>query len=327
MKLQKLPKNTNGKFDYEFVVETLQKSFPVYYLKKKYICEEGQMDLREIIDLNAFDIPNNLVVDFVWEQKVAGIFSLSSIHKSNKAIKCEYYISADDLVGNKSFKWSPFTYYEALKNEVAILDEVSIEKSEMSPGKIFNSANWIKITSPLFNKVSDCIAYANKKIEQIHSHVQISLGNISWNKAYEKNEGKFCVEILEPLFRKMKFNSVNYSHGKREFGKDFTFFDIDKFGQIKYHGVQVKAGNISGKVNSQIDEIIGQIQDAFRMPYYDINSKSPCYISTFLIVISGNYTENAKEKILHKVDKGLHGSVYFIDQQHVLELIEKFWTK
>jgi len=41
-----------------------------------------------------------------------------------------------------------------------------------------------------------------------------------------------------------------------------------------------KMGNISGEVNSKLDEIIGQIEDAFKIPYFNLNPKSPIYIFT-----------------------------------------------
>ncbi len=84
---------------------------------------------------------------------------------------------------------------------------------------------------------------------------------------------------------------------KKEYGKDFIFSEIDKFGHNIYYGLQVKAGNISGKANSKVDEIIGQLDDAFSMPFEEIGSGNRYYISNFIIAISGNFTENAKDKI------------------------------
>jgi hypothetical protein len=184
----------------------------------------------------------------------------------------------------------------------------------------------IKINSPIYQKVSDCIKHTNERLIRIHKNAQITLGNVRWKRQYEKNEKLFCSEILTPLFRKIGFQHVVFNHGRKEFGKDFTFSELDKFGQMRHYGVQVKSGNISGKVNSKIDEVIGQIKDAFEMPYYDVNSKSPRYINTILVITSGGYTENAKEKILQKLNKGLYGSVYFLGKQEILELIEKYWT-
>jgi hypothetical protein len=61
------------------------------------------------------------------------------------------------------------------------------------------------------------------------------------------------------------------------------------------------------------------------MPYYELGSKDPRYISTFIIAISGRFTENAREKIVEKMPKGLIGSVYFLDRERIAELVERFW--
>lgn len=109
----------------------------------------------------------------------------------------------------------------------------------------------------------------------------------------------------------MKFNNIKYNHGKKEYGRDFLFSEVNKFGESVHYGMQVKAGNISGKVNSEIDMLIGQLNDAFSIPFYILGNKNPNYISVFIIVISGKFTENAKDKIIHKIPKELLGNVFF----------------
>ena len=84
---------------------------------------------------------------------------------------------------------------------------------------------------------------------------------------------------------------------------------------------------MSGTVNAAVDELLGQIADAFSMPYYELGSKDPHFISTFIIAISGKFTENAREKIVEKVPKGLIGSVYFLDRDRIAELVERYWKK
>lgn len=64
----------------------------------------------------------------------------------------------------------------------------------------------------------------------------------------------------------MGFLTVKFNHGTKEFGKDYLLSEATKF-NIRYYGVQDKADNVDGGVNSKIDEIISQIQDAFLMPF------------------------------------------------------------
>ncbi len=127
------------------------------------------------------------------------------------------------------------------------------------------------------------------------------------------------------LLRRMGFRFVRYTHGTREYGKDFTFSELTPFGYYRHYGLQAKAGDVRGGVNAAIDEIIGQTKDAFEMPYYELGSKDARYISTFIVAISGRFTENAREKIVEKIPKGIIGSVYFIDRELLLELIERHW--
>lgn len=123
----------------------------------------------------------------------------------------------------------------------------------------------------------------------------------------------------------MNFLSVKYNHGINEYGKDYTFTELTPFGDLRYYGLQAKAGNIDGGNRSKVDEIISQIEDAFSMPFYDLNSKEEKYISILIIAISDKYSANAKQKIINKIPKGIIGSTYFLDKENIEELIEKFW--
>jgi hypothetical protein len=106
---------------------------------------------------------------------------------------------------------------------------------------------------------------------------------------------------------------------------NFRFSEITPFGNHRHYGLQAKAGDIKGGVNAPIDELLGQISDAFAMPYYEIGSKELRYISKFIIAISGSFTENARDKIVEKMPKGVVGSVYFLDRERITELVERYW--
>lgn len=158
----------------------------------------------------------------------------------------------------------------------------------------------------------------------IHT-AEVALSGLVWKDEYATNEDPFCRELLYPLLRRMGFLFVRYTHGKKEYGKDFTFSELTPFGHYRHYGLQAKAGDISGGVNAAIDGLLGQIADAFAMPYYEVGSKEPRFISTFVIAISGKFTENAREKIVEKIPKGVIGSVYFLDREYITELVERYW--
>ena len=112
---------------------------------------------------------------------------------------------------------------------------------------------------------------------------------------------------------------------RKEYGKDVTFSEQTSFGSYRHYGVQAKAGDLLGEASAQVDDILGQLSDAFSMPYWELGSKEARYISTFIIVISGHFTENAREKIAEKVPKGVLGSVYFLDWEAIQELVARYW--
>lgn len=99
---------------------------------------------------------------------------------------------------------------------------------------------------------------------------------------------------------------------------------MTKIGKIRYCGVQVKAGNIEGGVNSQIDNILYQIKDAFEMPFSFKDENKQCFISELYIIISGTFTSNAKEKIRYKIPKGFYGAVHFLEKEDIENLIVKY---
>jgi hypothetical protein len=175
-----------------------------------------------------------------------------------------------------------------------------------------------------FNFGEEIIKYS-KLLKDLIKRTELILSGAAWRQEYEKDEKLFCTEIIFPLLRKMGFTDVRYNHGIREYGKDFTFSELTKFGNLRHFAIQAKAGNLRGNVNSEIDEIIGQLNDAFTMPYYEVSANESRNISTFIVFISGHFTENAKDKIIQKIPQHFRGCVYLVDRDKILELIEKYW--
>lgn len=66
---------------------------------------------------------------------------------------------------------------------------------------------------------------------------------------------------------------------------------------MEFWAAQVKFGNVAGAANAEIDALLAQIDDAFKMPYYDLYTKQRQRIAKLSIIISGKFTENAIEKI------------------------------
>ncbi len=124
------------------------------------------------------------------------------------------------------------------------------------------------------------------------------------------NEKEFVIKRVIPLLKTLGFKHVRYTHGSDEYGRDIIFYDFDRFGIERLFCAQAKVGDISGDAKSIINKITAQIDDAFKMPYYDSFRNEDKNVSGIYIIIYGKYKRNAKEKIREKT-KGL--PIYFLD--------------
>jgi hypothetical protein len=219
-------------------------------------------------------------------------------------------------------KFGLATFISSIREQIGHHDNWKITQIELDD-------DWkgitLESTVALGDPIEASIRAAASTLKLILHSAEIALSGLPWSDEYAEKEDSFCRELLQPLLRRMGFLFVRYPHGKREYGKDFTFSELTPFGHHRHYGLQAKAGDVSGGVNASIDELLGQIADAFAMPYYELGSKDPRFISTFIIAISGRFTENAREKIVEKMPKGLIGSVYFLDRERITELVERYW--
>ena len=217
--------------------------------------------------------------------------------------------------------WGLATFLGAIKDQVPFFSDVSLTEIEVED-------DWKRLTLRMVvgsGSAAEALNRAADVLKNIIREAESSLAGIRWKPVYATDERAFCEEVLAPLLRRMKFLVVRDTHGVREYGRDFTFSELTPFGTMRHYGLQAKAGDVAGGVNSAIDEIVGQADDAFRMPYYDIASAEPRYISTFVVAISGRFTSNAREKIVNKVSRGVHGSLLFLDRESILELVDRYW--
>lgn len=284
--------------------------------------EEINLHIEDLLSMTATDFPKQVCV-IIEESKGFGTYLFSRLSILNSVKGVEFWYECH--IPNKYWegKWGLATLLQAISEQVEFDPEFEIEQIELED-------DWktlvLKIQVPTGHAFKTIIVSYAGRLNRLITNAEIYLGGLSWRKEFETNERLFCDDVIHPLLLRMGFSDVRDRQGKLEFGKDFTFSETTKFGDQRHYGLQAKAGNISGEVNSKIDELLGQIDDAFRMPYYEIGAKTPRYISVFIIAISGRFTENAREKIAHKILPNLLGSVYFIDRDKIIELIQRYWS-
>jgi hypothetical protein len=215
------------------------------------------------------------------------------------------------------------TFLAAIRDQVRHLDNWAVTHLELED-------DWKGVTLQRViangDPLQGSILSAASDLTNLLRTAEVALSGLQWTEEYSTDEALFCRELLYPLLRRMGFLFVRYTGGRKEYGKDFTFSEATAFGIHRHYGLQAKAGDVRGGVNAAIDELLGQIADAFAMPYYELGSKESRYISTFIIAISGSFTENAREKIVEKMPKGVIGSVYFLDRERITELVERYWN-
>lgn len=133
------------------------------------------------------------------------------------------------------------------------------------------------------------------------------------------SEEVFTMYYVIPALEKNGMKNVYYTHGIEEYGRDVVYQFYDNFGQLRYGSAQVKKGNISGNANGKLKEVLEQIDDSFAMPYKDLLKKQEVNIEQVVIICSGKYTNNAKEKIMNKVIEGRN--VIFLDGQNIGDML------
>ena len=169
------------------------------------------------------------------------------------------------------------------------------------------------------------ITSAEQMLKEIEGTAELIVGSPFKNIEDAVDEQDFALSVVIPLLRKLGFSNIRYNHGRREFGKDIIFSRRTEFDDFEFWGAQVKYGDISGAANSDIDFVISQVDDAFKVPFYDLYTKRKERISKLLVVISGKFTENAIEKICEKIENhAIKNNVLFMDGAKIETIAEKF---
>ncbi|HML03604.1 MAG TPA: hypothetical protein VK487_09575 [Candidatus Bathyarchaeia archaeon] len=248
-------------------------------------------------------------------------FEISKISDNKAQILFEDMGSRKFWDGDIGYKLYMETKRDIIKNRQKEIGDVRLEHYKDDGDYIILTFS-AQIESQTFEGM---MVSAEQLIKEIEGTAELTIGSPFKNLEDIRVEEDFSLLIVIPVLRKLGFSNIRYSHGKREFGKDIVFSRKTEFDYFEFWGAQVKCGNISGKANSEIDEIIAQIDDAFKVPFYDLYTKQREKISKLLIVISGSYTENAIEKICEKIENNaLKNNVVFIDGEKLSALISRF---
>lgn len=278
---------------------------------------ELRFKLSDITNDSNFKIWLNNVVKSKEINTIEYNFVSINYYKDKPTVILSLFKYFSDSYEYWSLKWDMKKFFDLVKTNISLFKDIELVSDDTSEDSIDYN---IAIIGHGDLTIHEQYLIGINTLDEIYKIAKLEIGGLNWNEIYQTDEKAFSKDIVEPLLRKLKFESVRYNHGTKEYGRDFICSYTDNFKVKRYIGIQIKAGNISGKVNSQIDELLGQIEDAFSMPYREIGDKADKYITTFYIIISGQFSDNAKDKIIEKTPKNLIGNITFIDKNGLIDL-------
>jgi hypothetical protein len=230
--------------------------------------------------------------------------------------------------GTRKYWDGPVGFKPYMEAKKSIVEERASEVGDVSLDSYDDDGAWIHLeySSDIdVDKLITAVELAEQLVAEIEGAAEMRLGTRLWTPKESTDEREFTLRTVLPILRKLGFQNVRYSHGKREFGRDVVFARITEFQDFEFWGAQVKFGDVKGGANAEIDELLGQIDDAFKMPFYDLYTKRTQRISRLAIIISGKFTDNAIEKICEKIEgHAVRNNVLFVDGDKLRTLAEQF---
>jgi hypothetical protein len=127
------------------------------------------------------------------------------------------------------------------------------------------------------------------------------------------DEAAFREQFVKHLLVKLGFVNISDKHGRDEFGKDYVFSEIDRFGHYRHMVVQAKHEKSIG-VGRKADELVSQVRRAFNVPYHlpqapHVERRT----SAVYVFNSGAITEPAIIQIRNDLERAFQPNVYFFD--------------
>ncbi len=133
------------------------------------------------------------------------------------------------------------------------------------------------------------------------------------------SEDDFVQRMLIPLLHRLGFSVVaNYHRSQGEFGKDLVFAEIDRFGHVRYYGLQAKYEASIGL--AAVETVIQDCRQAFANPFTHPQTAEQQRIQTFYAVNGGSFSDDARQHFFGSVGHPLAACSRLIDGQALLAL-------
>lgn len=289
------------------------------YSKLSYQClEECLIDMCCEVDEN-----NRVILNRDFEENA--VYSGNCFDGFFEQIQCcrfgnKLWVEIQKLGDSHGFykDWSVKKYMQTMYEICQITDEVFVNNFDYSDDDSIFSAFFIDFLFDIeqFKYYEEVYKYCHTFCDQLDALVERKIRGCYWDGIFEKDEMAFCKFYLTPFFKNIGFEQVLFTHGNKEFGKDYILVTKNIFGQTEYYGVQAKAGNMSGSATSNINEISDQIDIGFLVPYKLVNGEE-VFVSKMIIAISGVFTDNAQTIIQRKLPKDKLANIIFLSKKEL----------
>jgi len=136
-------------------------------------------------------------------------------------------------------------------------------------------------------------------------------------RAY-RTEAAFTQRFLHPLLRKLGFSVVLDYHGHEELGKDLVFAEIDRFGLVRYHAMQVRMSAVVGL--NAMKHLVDTARMAFANPFVHPHTGQTETISGFYVAIAGSFSPIARRHFFASLVPQQCQNVFLLDGPTLLHL-------
>ena len=132
------------------------------------------------------------------------------------------------------------------------------------------------------------------------------------------NEAHFRRAFLHRLLQSLGYALVLDYHGAEEFGKDLVFGEVDRFGHVRYHGLQARFVASIGLKG--VPDLIECCHQAFANPFVHPATGQQETISSFYAVNAGSISDRARRNFFAALVPRYHRNVFLLDGQTLLRL-------
>ena len=131
-------------------------------------------------------------------------------------------------------------------------------------------------------------------------------------------EDAFIQRFLVPLLTRLGYGIIVNYHGRREYGRDLIFGELDRFSHVRYYGLQAKYEPSIGLAKAH--DLVRDCEEAFTVDFTHPHTGGKGKISSFYAVNAGNISQEAEDYFFAALRLKYADNVRLIDGKGLLLL-------